>query len=63
MEDIHDKRKRENVMEEMKMADLLEEVTEDELDEILGAKGSGVIKTISHECHMNSWQFLFTCCS
>ncbi|HEL1192892.1 TPA: type A2 lantipeptide, partial [Streptococcus equi subsp. zooepidemicus] len=21
------------------------------------------IKTISHECHMNSWQFLFTCCS
>ncbi|WP_414604220.1 type A2 lanthipeptide [Streptococcus equi] len=18
---------------------------------------------MSHECHMNSWQFLFTCCS
>ncbi|MDR0921285.1 MAG: type A2 lantipeptide [Lactobacillales bacterium] len=40
----------------------LEEVTEQELDEILGA-GDGVIKTISHECHMNTWQWLFTCCS
>ncbi|MDR3047661.1 MAG: type A2 lantipeptide [Bacteroidales bacterium] len=42
----------------------LEEVTESELDEILGAKGgSGAIPTISHDCHMNTWQFLFTCCS
>lgn len=47
-------------MEEIKMANLLEEVTEEELNEILGA--SGVIKTISHECKMNTWQFLFTCC-
>ena len=33
-----------------------------ELDNVLGA-GDGVIQTISHECRMNSWQFLFTCCS
>lgn len=49
-------------MEEVKNLNLLEEVTEEELDAILGA-GNGVIKTISHECHMNSFQFLFTCCS
>ncbi|MBP1042457.1 type A2 lantipeptide [Vagococcus sp. BWB3-3] len=49
-------------MEEMKHMNLLEEVTEEELDAILGA-GNGVIKTISHECHMNSWQWIFTCCS
>ncbi|WP_373120667.1 lacticin 481 family lantibiotic, partial [Mediterraneibacter gnavus] len=24
--------------------------------------GNGVLKTISHECNMNTWQFLFTCC-
>ena len=35
---------------------------EKELEQILGG-GSGVINTISHECHMNTWQFLFTCCS
>lgn len=49
-------------MEEMKSLNLLEEVTEEELDAILGA-GNGAIYTISHECHMNTWQFLFTCCS
>lgn len=38
----------------------LEEVTEAEIDEILGAQG--VIRTISRECHMNSWQWVFTCC-
>ena len=40
----------------------IQEVSLDELDQIIGA-GNGVFKTISHECHMNSWQFLFTCCS
>nr|CAA63706.1 bacteriocin [Kocuria varians] len=40
----------------------LDEVTDAELDAILGG-GSGVIPTISHECHMNSFQFVFTCCS
>ncbi|CUR63045.1 MULTISPECIES: lacticin 481 family lantibiotic [Leuconostoc] len=41
----------------------LEEVTENELDTILGARKSGVINTVSHECNMNSWQFVFTCCA
>lgn len=39
----------------------LDEVTDAELDAILG--GDGAIPTVSHECHMNSWQFVFTCCS
>ena len=34
---------------------------EKELEQILGG-GNGVLKTISHECNMNTWQFLFTCC-
>ena len=34
---------------------------EKELEQILGG-GNGVLKTISHECNMNRWQFLFTCC-
>ncbi|WP_415316140.1 lacticin 481 family lantibiotic [Bacillus safensis] len=37
-------------------------IDEKELEQILGG-GNGVIKTISHECHMNTWQFIFTCCS
>ena len=35
---------------------------EKELEQILGG-GDGAISTISHECAMNTWQFLFTCCS
>ncbi len=35
---------------------------ENELEQILGG-GDGVITTISHECNMNTWQFIFTCCS
>ena len=34
---------------------------ENELEQILGG-GNGVLKTNSHECNMNTWQFLFTCC-
>lgn len=48
-------------MDEKMAFELLSEVSGEELDEILG--GEGVINTISHECHMNTWQFLFTCCS
>lgn len=40
----------------------LDEVTLDELDQIIGA-GNGVLHTISHECNMNTWQFMFTCCA
>ena len=36
-------------------------IEENDLDLILGG-GNGVLKTISHECNMNTWQFLFTCC-
>ena len=39
----------------------LEELTDEEMDKILGAEG--VITTISHECNLNTWLFLFTCCS
>ena len=37
-------------------------IEEKDLEQILGG-GDGVIRTISHECHMNTWQFIFTCCS
>lgn len=43
------------------MNDVLAEMTDAEFDNIIGA-GNGVFHTISHECNMNSWQFLFTCC-
>lgn len=43
------------------MKDLLVEITDAELDEILGA-GDGVMHTLTHECNMNTWQFLLTCC-
>ncbi|RLK63763.1 type A2 lantipeptide [Atopobacter sp. AH10] len=41
----------------------LQELSLDELDTIIGAGKEGVVPTISHDCHMNSWQFIFTCCS
>ncbi|MFQ9580503.1 MAG: lacticin 481 family lantibiotic [Streptococcus salivarius] len=40
----------------------IKEVSLEELDQIIGA-GNGVFKTISHECHLNTWAFLATCCS
>jgi len=40
----------------------LEELTDNELDQVLGAAGGGVVPTVSRDCHMNSWQWLFTCC-
>lgn len=37
---------------------------EKELEQILGGgDGDGAVPTISHDCHMNTWQFIFTCCS
>ncbi|PAD23141.1 lacticin 481 family lantibiotic [Terribacillus saccharophilus] len=38
----------------------INEISEEELSEVVGA--DGVISTISHECYMNTWQFIFTCC-
>ena len=38
----------------------LEDVSECELIDITGA--SGVVTTLTHECKMNSIQFLGTCC-
>ncbi|WP_415316138.1 lacticin 481 family lantibiotic [Bacillus safensis] len=37
-------------------------IDEKELEQILGG-GDGVFRTISHECAMNTWMFIFTCCS
>lgn len=41
--------------------DNLAEMTDTEIEELLGA-GRGVVPTVTHECHMNSWQWLFGCC-
>lgn len=40
----------------------IEEVSEEELTEMVGAMGDGVLYSITHECYMNSFQFLGTCC-
>jgi lantibiotic mutacin-2 len=45
----------------MQAVSALDELSDAELDQVLGAEG--VVTTISHECKMNSWQFIFTCCS
>ncbi|OMG12923.1 lantibiotic lacticin [Actinomyces naeslundii] len=45
----------------MQAVSALDELSDAELDQVLGAEG--VVTTISHECNMNSWQFIFTCCS
>lgn len=47
-------------MIELEALKSINDVSDEELDEVVGA--SGVIKTISKECKMNTWQFLFTCC-
>jgi hypothetical protein len=39
----------------------IEEVSENELSEMVGADG-GIIHTLTHECYMNTWQFIGTCC-
>ncbi|HEQ8841873.1 TPA: type A2 lantipeptide [Streptococcus pyogenes] len=41
----------------------IQEVSLEELDQIIGAGKNGVFKTISHECHLNTWAFLAICCS
>lgn len=42
----------------------LNEVSDSELDIILGGSRwwQGVVPTVSHECRMNSFQHVFTCC-
>lgn len=42
--------------------DNLAELSDTEIEELLGA-GNEAIYTFSHECHMNTWQWFFTCCS
>ncbi len=44
-----------------KIIDSLAEMSDAEIEELLG--GQGVFYTLSHECHMNSFQWFFTCCS
>lgn len=45
----------------MQAAAAFDELSDAELDQVLGAEGWKW--SISHECHMNTWQFVFTCCS
>ena len=42
--------------------ELTNPMDEKELEQVLGG-GNGVFTTISHECNMNTWQFIFTCCA
>ncbi|MDM5300290.1 lacticin 481 family lantibiotic [Bacillus subtilis] len=46
--------------EELEALQAINDVTDEELEKVVGAEGS--IYTVSHECHMNTWQFVFTCC-
>lgn len=41
--------------------DVLVEMTDTELDAILGA-GDGVVKTLTHERHLNSFTWFLRCC-
>ena len=50
------------IMKKDAIIESIKEVSLEELDQIIGA-GNGVFKTISHECHLNTWAFLATCCS
>ncbi|MDA2180114.1 lacticin 481 family lantibiotic [Bacillus cereus] len=46
---------------ELKALEAINDLTDAELENVVGAEGQ--FDTISHECHWNTWQFLFTCCS
>lgn len=63
LEGFNIRKMKEKTMKDINPAALeaLEELTDEEMDKILGAEG--VITTISHECNLNTWLFLFTCCS
>lgn len=50
-------------IEQFEANNALQELTVEELDMIIGGGKTGAVPTVSHDCHMNSWQFLFTCCS
>ncbi|PES12346.1 lacticin 481 family lantibiotic [Bacillus cereus] len=47
---------------ELKALEAINDLTDAELENVVGA-GNGQFNTISHECHWNTWQFMFTCCS
>ena len=47
----------------MQAAAALDELSDAELDQVLGAGGDGVKWSITHECYMNSLQVLLSCCS
>ncbi|QTM98472.1 type A2 lantipeptide [Sediminibacillus dalangtanensis] len=47
-------------MKENKALEAIQDISDEELADIVGADGA--ISTVSHECHMNTWQFIFTCC-
>ena len=38
-------------------------MTEEELEAVIGG-GNGIVNTLTHECHVNSWAVTewFTCC-
>ncbi|MED3645929.1 lacticin 481 family lantibiotic [Halalkalibacterium halodurans] len=46
---------------EMEALKAINDLSDEELEDVVGA--SGVIKTVSKECKMNTWQFVFTCCA
>lgn len=37
-------------------------MTEDELDNLLGADGGGAVVTLTKDCHMNTKQSFLGCC-
>ena len=39
----------------------LDELSDAEFDQVLGAKGMPY--TLTEDCRMHTWQFTFTCCS
>ena len=39
----------------------LDELSDAELDQVLGAEG--MMYTLSQDCRLHTWQYLFTCCS
>jgi Type-A lantibiotic len=48
-------------LHELEALESINDITDEELAEVVGA--GGVVNTISHDCHMNTWQWMFTCCS
>ncbi|MGH0432098.1 lantibiotic lacticin [Bacillus toyonensis] len=47
---------------ELKALEAINDLTDTELEHVVGAD-SGQINTLTHECHWNTFNSLFTCCS